>query len=80
MFACKASDTFAAQITKVLSLISSSCMPFVQIWIPTIDLDQVDKDVIMNGGLFCDKQMNAASKLISQLFPAVQGINAKYPP
>ena len=49
-------------------------MPFVQIWIPTIDLDQFDKDVIMNGGLFCDKHMNGASKLISQQFPAVHGM------
>ena len=56
------------------SLISSSCMPFVQIWIPTIYLDQVDKDVIMNGGLLCDKHMNAASKLISQQFQAVHGM------
>jgi hypothetical protein len=58
----------------MLSLISSSCMPFVQIWIPTIDLDQFDKDVIINGGLLCDKHMNAASKLISQQFPAVRGM------
>ena len=49
-------------------------MPFVQIWIPTIDLDQFDKDVIMNGGLLCDKHMNGASKLISQQFPAVHGM------
>ena len=49
-------------------------MLFVQIWIPTIDLDQFDKDVIMNGGLLCDKHMNAASKLISQQFPAVHGM------
>ena len=49
-------------------------MPFVQIWIPTIDLDQFDKDVIINGGLLCDKHMNAASKLISQQFPAVHGM------
>ena len=46
-------------------------MPFVQIWIPTIDFDQFDKDVIMNGGLLC---MSAASKLISQQFPAVHGM------
>ena len=52
----------------MLSLISSSCMPFVQTWIPTIDLDQFDKDVIINGGLLCDKHMNAASKLISHQF------------
>ena len=31
VFACKV--TVTAQILKVLSLISSSCMPFVQIWI-----------------------------------------------
>ena len=49
-------------------------MLFVQIWIPAIDLDQFDKDVIMNGGLLCDKHMNAASKLISQQFPAVHGM------
>ena len=49
-------------------------MHFVQIWIPTIDLDQFDKDVIMNEGLLCDKHMNAARKLISQQFPAVHGM------
>ena len=51
-------------------------MLFVQIWIPTIHLDQFDKDVIMNGGLLCDKHMNAASKLISQQFPAVHGMQS----
>ena len=68
-FACK-----TAQISKVLTLVSSLCMPFVQIWILALDLDLFDKNVITNGGLLCDKHMNRARKLLSQQFPAVRGM------
>ena len=46
----------------------------IQFWIRALDLRILDKAVIENAGMLCDRHMFAANKLLSSQFPAMQGM------
>ena len=45
-----------------------------EMWVPAIDLKDVDKDVNKCGGWLSDQHLNAANQPLSKQFPHLQGL------
>ena len=45
-------------------------------WIPDLRLKMMDKVILIDGGMLCDRHVEAAHKLLADRFPHVDGLQS----